>query len=103
MPSDHQVDAPEEGIADTFSGSAVAGTSRRRLGRAAGAGGAVLGAPAPASATPVGGPSPSNYQTRLLSVQPPLPGVTVRVAADARLELTNDTRRDLLVLGYHAD
>lgn len=81
----------------------MTGTWRWRLGRAAVAAAALLWVPAPAAAHTVGDAGPTNYQTRLLTVQPPVPGVSVRVAAGDRLELTNDTRRDILVLGYDGE
>ena len=59
---------------------------------------------APAAAHTGGGPEASNYQTRVLSVTPPTPGLDVRVVeAGERLELTNRTGRELLVLGYQGE
>jgi hypothetical protein len=43
----------------------------------------------------------TNYQTRVLGVEPPVPGLAVRtVDAGQRLELTNTTGREVVVLGY---
>jgi hypothetical protein len=59
-----------------------------------------LGA-APAAAHAVGGAQASNYQTRILSIQPVVPGLQVEVAdAGARLRLRNHTGREVTVLGY---
>jgi hypothetical protein len=55
----------------------------------------------PASAHAVGGAAPTNYQTRILSVSPQVPGVTVRVVeAGARIELVNTSGQDVVVPGY---
>jgi hypothetical protein len=55
----------------------------------------------PAAAHAVGGAQASNYQTRILSVQPVVPGLTVEVAdAGARLRVVNHTGREVMVLGY---
>jgi hypothetical protein len=56
---------------------------------------------APAAAHAVGGAQASNYQTRILSIQPVVPGLTVEVAdAGARLRVRNHTGREVMVLGY---
>jgi hypothetical protein len=56
---------------------------------------------APAAAHAVAGAQASNYQTRILSVQPVVPGLTVEVVdAGARLRVTNHTGREVMVLGY---
>jgi hypothetical protein len=56
---------------------------------------------APAAAHAVGGAQASNYQTRILSIQPAVPGLTVEVAdAGARLRVRNHTGREVMVLGY---
>jgi hypothetical protein len=56
---------------------------------------------APAAAHAVGGAQASNYQTRILSIQPVVPGLQVEVAdAGARLRLRNHTGREVTVLGY---
>jgi len=56
---------------------------------------------APAAAHAVGGAQASNYQTRILSIQPGVPGLTVEVVdAGARLRVRNHTGREVMVLGY---
>jgi hypothetical protein len=56
---------------------------------------------APADAHAVGGAQASNYQTRILSVEPMVPGLQVEVAdAGARLLVRNRTGREVTVLGY---
>jgi hypothetical protein len=56
---------------------------------------------APAAAHAVGGAQASNYQTRILSIEPAVPGLTVEVAdAGARLRLRNHTGQEVTVLGY---
>jgi hypothetical protein len=56
---------------------------------------------APAAAHAVGGAQASNYQTRILSIQPMVPGLTVEVVdAGARLRVRNHTGREVMVLGY---
>jgi hypothetical protein len=53
---------------------------------------------APASAHTISGPRPTNFRTRITSVSPDIPGVTVRVVdLGSRLELTNDTDVDVIV------
>jgi len=43
----------------------------------------------------------TNYQTRVLGVEPPVAGLAVRtIDAGQRLELTNTTGREVVVLGY---
>jgi hypothetical protein len=55
----------------------------------------------PAAAHAVGGAQASNYQTRILSIEPIVPGVTVEVVdAGARLRLRNRTGQEVMVLGY---
>lgn len=62
---------------------------------------AVAATAAPAAAHGVGGVRPSNYQARILSVRPEVPGITVRtVDLGDRIEVENRTRRDIVVLGY---
>jgi len=63
--------------------------------------GAVLVAPDRADAHGIGGIRPSNYQTRVLSVRPTIPGVEVSaVDLGNRLQLRNTTGTDVTVLGY---
>ena len=59
---------------------------------------------APAAAHTASGPRPTNYRTRIVSISPSIPGVTVRVVdLGNRLELTNHTGTDVTVLGYYAE
>ena len=83
---------------------------RAFLGRASAAFGVVLaviavvvGAPAPASAHTITGPRPTNYRTTLESITPRVPGLSVHVVdLGNKLELTNRTSHDVVVLGYNA-
>ena len=65
---------------------------------------AVLGlvGAAPAQAHVIGtSAKPGDYRTRVLSISPPVPGLTVRVVeAGAKLELINHSGQTVLVLGY---
>ena len=55
----------------------------------------------PAGAHSVSGVSSSNFRTTLTSVQPRVPGLTMRVIeGGSRFELTNTTGTDAIVLGY---
>ncbi len=55
----------------------------------------------PASAHGLGGIEPTNYESTLRRVSPHVPGITLRVVDLGRtLELTNDTKQDVVVLGY---
>jgi hypothetical protein len=46
----------------------------------------------------------TNYRTRLLSVRPSVPGVTLKVIeAGSRLELTNTTSTEVIVHGYQGE
>ncbi len=59
---------------------------------------------APASAHTLSGPKPINYRSRIVSVTPPARGVTLRVVdLGAKLELTNRTGADVIVLGYEGE
>jgi hypothetical protein len=61
---------------------------------------AVLTSAQPASAHG-GGITASNYETRLLHVSTPVPGLRVRVIdLGNRIELTNHNRHDVVVVGY---
>lgn len=82
---------------------------RRRGGRAAAraalavalAALAVGAAAGPAKAHDIGRAEATSYQTRILRVEPPVRGLSVRpVDAGQRLELTNTTGREVMVLGY---
>jgi hypothetical protein len=58
----------------------------------------------PASAHTASGPRPTNYLTSLGSVSPRIPGVTVHVVdLGNKIQLTNRTRVDIVVLGYDAE
>ena len=75
---------------------------------AVGVGGAaalLLVGAAPAAAHAVGiGATPSNYRTVLLSVSPPVPGLSVRVLeAGNKLQLTNHSGQQVVVLGYDGE
>jgi hypothetical protein len=55
----------------------------------------------PAAAHGVGGVEPTNYQTRILAVEPAVSGLSVEVVeAGARLRVRNTTGREVIVLGY---
>ena len=59
---------------------------------------------APAAAHTASGPRPTNYRTRIVSISPSIPGLTVRVVdLGNRLELTNRSATDVIVLGYLAE
>jgi hypothetical protein len=82
---------------------------RRRGGRAAAraalavalAALAMGAAARPALAHDTGRAEATNFQTRILHVEPHVPGLLVRpVDAGQRLELTNTTGREVMVLGY---
>ena len=58
----------------------------------------------PASAHGLGGLKPTNYQTRLSGITPATPGVKLVVLdLGTRLELTNRTAHDVIVLGYDGE
>ncbi len=59
----------------------------------------VLTAP-PASAHTLSGPKPTNYRTRVVSVDPPMPGVVVRAVALGSIGVTNHTDTEVVVYGY---
>jgi hypothetical protein len=59
---------------------------------------------APAWAHGVSGVQPTNYRTTVAGASPPIAGLTMRaVDLGARLELTNLTRTDVVVLGYQSE
>jgi hypothetical protein len=63
--------------------------------------GAVLVTAAPAGAHTVGGEHATNYRTRIGPLAPAIHGVALRpIEHGDRLELTNTTARDVVVLGY---
>jgi hypothetical protein len=63
----------------------------------------ILGA-SPASAHSVSGASASNYVTTLTSVRPAVPGIKLRIVEfGSRVELTNSTGTEVLVLGYQSE
>jgi hypothetical protein len=65
---------------------------------------AVLVAPDRADAHGIGGVRPTNYETRIVSVHPAVPGVRVRsVDVGDRLELRNTGAADVVVLGYDGE
>jgi hypothetical protein len=56
---------------------------------------------APASAHTISGPRPNNYRSRVVAIAPPAPGVTARVVdLGSKIELTNRSSTEVLVLGY---
>jgi hypothetical protein len=77
----------------------------RRLVLAAGlAVGVVLATAAPASAHTVGGERATNYRTRVLSLVPAVAGVTLQpIEQGNRLQLTNTSAHDVVVLGYDGE
>jgi len=86
--------------------------ARRAIGRRVGllgvavlvAVGAVVATPEPASAHGVGGIQPSNYETRIISVRPAVPGLEIRsVDLGSRLEVTNRTGHEVVILGYDGE
>lgn len=64
-----------------------------------------LAAPAAAHGGPGGDdPGGTNYRTRILDVSPQIDGLEIRVIeAGARLELVNDTGREVIVRGYEGE
>ena len=65
---------------------------------------AVAVSPDRADAHGIGGVRPSNYETRVLSVRPTVPGVSVRsIDLGDRLELSNTTDIDVIVVGYEGE
>src|SRR5436190_3648977 len=86
-------------------GRVIAGIVRRGavMSLAAGVVGAatLLLTASPASAHGVGGVQPRNYRTTLLRVAPPVAGVRLAVVdLGDNLQLSNETRHDVVVLGY---
>jgi hypothetical protein len=62
-----------------------------------------LAGPAQAHVIGVGGRA-SNYRTDVLAITPPVPGLTVRVLeAGNKLELTNHSGQEVVVLGYRSE
>ena len=58
----------------------------------------------PASAHTISGPRPSNYRSRVVAIAPPAPGVTARIVdLGTKIELTNRTPTEVLVLGYEGE
>lgn len=77
---------------------------RRLLAFVAVLGSAVLVPAGPASAHTVSGAGASNYRTTLVAVTPAIPRLSVRVVeTGSRIELTNHTGADVLVLGYEGE
>jgi hypothetical protein len=68
------------------------------------AGAAVVASASPAAAHGIGGTEPTNYETTLTRVQPAVRGIDVEVIdLGDHLRLTNDTGRDVVVLGYDGE
>jgi hypothetical protein len=62
--------------------------------------GALAAIATPASAHTISGPRPSNYRTRLVSLTPDVPGISMKVDdLGSELEVTNHTSTDLIVMG----
>jgi len=65
---------------------------------------AVVVAAAPAAAHGIGGLEPTNFETRVVRIEPEIAGLRVTsVDLGERLELTNDTDADVVVLGYDGE
>lgn len=63
--------------------------------------GALVVSASPASAHGIGGTQPTNYKSTVTRLAPPTPGVHMEtIDLGNRLQLTNDSGRDVLVLGY---
>jgi len=85
----------------TTVGRAGRGAVRRGAALIAVAVAVVVTGGAPASAHTASGPRPTNYLSTLGSITPPIPGVTVRVVElGNKLQLTNRTDVDIVILGY---
>ena len=68
------------------------------------AAGLVVATAAPASAHTVGGEHATNYRTRVLSLSPATAGVALRAIEHGdRLQLTNTSDHDVVVLGYDGE
>lgn len=85
--------------------SSIHARGRRRAVRAltvlAGAVAVLAMGASPAAAHGIGGVGPSNYESRVLGVEPPVAGIRVEVIdAGTRLALTNTTTADVVVVGY---
>jgi hypothetical protein len=64
----------------------------------------LLALASPASAHTVAGVGATNFETRLLSVRPAVPGLTMRVVdVGSRFELRNTSGQDAVVLGYQGE
>jgi hypothetical protein len=64
----------------------------------------VVATAAPAAAHTVGGEHATNYRTRVLSLSPAIAGVALRpIEHGDRLELTNTTAHDVVVVGYEGE
>lgn len=60
--------------------------------------------PSPASAHGGAGPEATNYRTRLFTVEPRVPGLTVQVIeAGSRIEVRNQSDVELVVVGYEEE
>lgn len=58
----------------------------------------------PVAAHGVGGLEPTNYETTVTGIEPPVPGLHVRVVdLGASIELRNDTDQRVLVYGYQGE
>jgi hypothetical protein len=99
---------PGEGRLPSIVAAAMEVPTRRvagRLGAAIALGVlSVLVAADPAAAHGVGGIRPTNYQTVVTGAQPAVAGLTLRaVDLGDRLELTNHTGHEVVVLGYDGE
>ena len=64
----------------------------------------VVGAAAPAAAHGLGGLQPTNYETRILHVSPDVEGITVQIVdAGSKISVRNETRHQVVVLGYEGE
>lgn len=80
------------------------GRVRRAALAVLGVGVVVLGWSTPAGAHGVGGIQPTNYETTVRGVSPPIPGVEVRaVDLGEKIELRNDGRAEVVVVGYERE
>ncbi|HEV7524586.1 MAG TPA: SCP2 sterol-binding domain-containing protein [Acidimicrobiia bacterium] len=58
----------------------------------------------PASAHTIGGPRPTNYRSRVVAIEPNVPGISARIVdLGAKIELTNRGSTDVTVLGYEGE